>query len=71
MSVFDRVYCMLQNLSEWIRDKEEVEIVDLILRIKEKLVSDAASILIQCRMESKMLLGSSAAYNISEDRCGH
>ncbi|XP_076468709.1 protein DENND6B-like isoform X3 [Babylonia areolata] len=25
------------NLEEWIRDKEEVEIVDLILRIKEKL----------------------------------
>ena len=62
---------MLQNLSEWIRDKEEVEIVDLILRIKEKLVSDAANVLIQCRMESKMLLGSSAAYNISEARCGH
>ena len=44
MLVFDRVYCMLQNLSEWIQDKEEVEIVDLILRIKEKLVSDAAKV---------------------------
>ena len=45
MSVFDSVYCMLQNLVEWIQDKEEVEIVDLILRIKEKLVSDTANIL--------------------------
>ncbi|KAK7499904.1 hypothetical protein BaRGS_00008752 [Batillaria attramentaria] len=31
------VQAFLQNLSEWIQDKEEVEIVDLILRIKEKL----------------------------------
>lgn len=30
---------LFQNLSEWIIDKEEVEIVDLILKIKEKLVS--------------------------------
>lgn len=45
MSVFDSVYCVLQNLVEWIQDKEEVEIVDLILRIKEKLVSDTANIL--------------------------
>ena len=27
-----------QNLAEWIADKEEVEIVDLILKIKDKLV---------------------------------
>lgn len=28
-----------QDLAEWIQDKEEVEVVDLILRIREKLVS--------------------------------
>ena len=29
----------IQNLTDWIEDKGEVEIVDLIIRIKDKLVS--------------------------------
>lgn len=28
---------MLQDLSQWVRGKQEVEIVDMILRIKQKL----------------------------------
>lgn len=31
--------CTLQDLLLWTRDKEEVEVVDLVLRLKDKLVS--------------------------------
>lgn len=34
-----KMFHYFQDLVDWIQDKEEVEIVDLILRIREKLVN--------------------------------
>ncbi len=37
------VCLLLQDLVNWIQDKQEVEIVDLVLRIREKLASTATN----------------------------
>lgn len=38
--------CPLQDLLGWTKDKSEVEIVDLVLKLREKLVSEGRSPLI-------------------------
>lgn len=38
--------CPLQDLLGWTKDKSEVEIVDLVLKLREKLVSERGSLLI-------------------------
>ena len=51
-AVYMTVIIFIQNLTDWIEDKGEVEIVDLIIRIKDKLVSVAGSLRILPRFNN-------------------